>query len=463
MLKYKFVKCLVVISLFVVISFMAMVGCQNGNGDGSGGPIPGDDDSDGGGPTLSFKGIGIDYDPEARCADNVTDWMGSPVACNPQPAFSDCNTSLSLCPNLCQACYNGDLNVIKSLGVGAIIIYQPNIYILTAAQSAGIKVILGTFNDAIPSLAMPDSETDCTYAGAPLFLCGSKYAEALIFGACIDTTPWPSNPFCGNHCSNDPNTLCSSNSDCSGGGTCLQGAFVADIHTFFENGTIIGIQLGNEFFNGSNAGEITTAAQTLRSFLNTQTFKDIPIIVSLIAGQGSQFCSGGAPPAGVDLIATHPYCNFVASVPPSWPLDGDCCFIQIQNIFSQDANSCGKGNTFIGETGYNTGCPTTEGTTHITDADIFIQNLVTWQCGNLQTNPQCSALPSPAPVVTPPTSTFLFAFVDACPPGGCQPGCSGNNLPNIGNGYFGLYFTEGYQTEGTLMPKFSTTPTLTCQ
>src|SRR3990172_5756173 len=99
---------------------------------------------------------------------------------------------LSNCPICCQQCYDSDFATLKSLGLGAITIYQPNIYILTAAQNAGIKVILGTFNDAIPSLAMSDSETDCTYGGTPLLLCGSKYADALLDVACIDSTPWPS-------------------------------------------------------------------------------------------------------------------------------------------------------------------------------------------------------------------------------------------------------------------------------
>ncbi|MGH7802612.1 MAG: hypothetical protein ACREOW_18640 [Thermodesulfobacteriota bacterium] len=449
------------ILLFLLLFWLIGAGCNNSGRDGSQpgdgippGPLPGDGN---GGPTLNFPGIGIDYDPEARCADNVTNWMGNPVACNPQPSFSCASCSgampLTSCPTCCQQCYVGDFATLKTLGVGAITIYQPNIYILTAAQNAGTKVILGTFNDAVPSLAMPDSETDCTYAGTPLFLCGSKYADALLDGACIDTTPWPSSQFCANHCSNNPNMLCSTNSDCSGG-TCLSGAFVEAFGSFLQNGTVIGIQLGNEFFNGSNASEISTAAQTLRGVLNQRGFNNIPIIISLIAGQGSRFCSGSEPPAGVDLIATHPYCNFVASIPPSWQFDNNPggCLQQVQTLFSQDATACGTANTFIGETGYNTGCPMQEGTSHIAPAQAFIQYLVQWQCGD-----------EPNPQVDPPVATFLFAFVDACPPGGCQAGCSGSGLPNIGNGYFGLFFTEGYQTEGTLMPKFSPTPSLTCQ
>lgn len=34
--------------------------------------------------------------------------------------------------------------------------------------------------------------------------------------------------------------------------------------------------------------------------------------------------------------------------------------------------------------------------------------------------------------------------------------------PQEGNGYFGIYFTQNYLTKGTLTPKFSTTPSLSC-
>src|SRR5215472_802865 len=98
--------------------------------------------------------IGIDYTPEARCSDN--NWFTrTPVACNPQLSFMCTgNNPLSTCPSSCQSCYNGDLaNLKNSLGVSTITSYQPNYYILTTAQNLKIKVLQGTFNDAIPSLA----------------------------------------------------------------------------------------------------------------------------------------------------------------------------------------------------------------------------------------------------------------------------------------------------------------------
>jgi hypothetical protein len=53
---------------------------------------------------------------------------------------------------------------------------------------------------------------------------------------------------------------------------------------------------------------------------------------------------------------------------------------------------------------------------------------------------------------------FLFAYSDVCPSTGCAPGCSDAGLPLEGNGYFGIFHTENYQTEGTPVPKFTPEP-----
>ena len=62
--------------------------------------------------------------------------------------------------------------------------------------------------------------------------------------------------------------------------------------------------------------------------------------------------------------------------------------------------------------------------------------------------------------VSGPLAPFLFEFGDVCPAGGCLAGCASE--PQEGNGYFGMYFTQGYLTKGPLMPKFATLPSLTC-
>ena len=164
------------------------------------------------------------------------------------------------------------------------------------------------------------------------------------------------------------------------------------------------------------------------------------------------FCENGAPPKGVNYIAAHPYCNQVASSPPSWPFEtgntpkmaASACWTQVKSLFEDNAQMfCGADNTYIGETGYNTGCPMSSGeSTHLEVAPHFIDDAVSWTC--MQS-----------------IGTFLFAFVDACPMGGCLAGCSGESI--FGNGYFGLYFTDGYDTMGALTAKYSPLPTLTCQ
>jgi hypothetical protein len=388
--------------------------------------------------------IGIDYTPEARCSDNNWSTM-FPVACNPQLSFSCMgNSSLSACPSSCQSCYNDDLaNLKNSLGVSTITSYQPNYYILTTAQNLKIKVLQGTYNDAIPSLAAHDDATNCAFAGAPIKLCGSKYAGALLDGACGTTTPWDPEIFCGIA----PNT----------------GPYIEPLDypggppgQFIRNGTIIAIQLGNEAIGKEVNGQVITAdmikkaALTLRTALDARGFKNVPIVVSLELGQEKTFCANGAhPPAGVDFIAAHPYCFDVAGVPPSWPKDGTQCWQQVQNDFSTISQaSCGAVHTFIGETGYNTGCPNSPNVPAglVSEEQTFIANLKSSTCA--------TSSPSGFP-------TFLFAYSDVCPSAGCLPGCKDPGLPNEGNGYFGIFYTQDYLTEGPAIAKFSP-PSLVC-
>jgi hypothetical protein len=311
-------------------------------------------------------------------------------------------------------------------------VYQPNYYILTAADQLHIKVMQGLFNDAIPSLAKPSTAADCFYAGASITLCGSKYADAILDGACGATTPW------------NPATFCSG------------GAYVEPLSAFIKDGTIIAIQLGNEALGTTVDSEkitttmISAAAKTLRKALHARGFTSTPIVVSLVLGQEKSFCSGGAPPGGVDYVAAHPYCNYVASVPPQWPKDGKQCWAQVKNLFTNISQKyCGASHTFVGETGYNTGCPNSSNvpSTTISDEQTFISDMKKSSCST----PSASGFP-----------TFLFAYSDVCPSSGCAPGCSDPGMPNEGNGYFGIFHTKDYLTEGTPVPKFTPVPSLAC-
>jgi hypothetical protein len=310
---------------------------------------------------------------------------------------------------------------MKGLGIGAITLYQPNYYALKSAQAQGLKVLLGTFNDTVAGLAKPDAKSGCTYSSFPT-ACGATYANQLIDGACGTTSPWDPLKFCG-----DGQT------------------FYASWKPYLDDGTVIGIQIGNELLaNGFTKQQILDAAQTLRGVLDARgyTADKIPVVVSLVLGHESQFCSSGAPPANVDFIAAHPYCTNIAGLPPTWPASGTACLDQVKRDFVNiSQKECGAATTFIGETGFNTGCPKVHGTDYYADATTFTSGVTGWACD------QSFGL-------------FHFAFVDACPHGGCRAGCPSE--PIEGNGYFGLYYTENYDTKGALVPKLSPMPSLVC-
>lgn len=353
-------------------------------------------------PAPTFSGVNVDYAPEGRCSDD--NWSTStPVACNPQLAFTSCTSGvLSSCAANCQMCFNSDLGTIKSLNVATITIYQPNYYILTAAQSSGIKVVLGLYDDSVSGLAASNSATNCTYGGAPFPYCGAAYATALFNGTCGNVTPWPPATFCESS-SNNPNAT-------------YVAALNSSAGQFLQNGTVVGIQLGNEILGQVSASTLSTAAQNLRTALNAAGFSNIKIIVSLIEGQAAQFCSNGAPPTGVDYIADHVYCSVgssggVASTPPVWPTGNNAaqtCWTQVQSVFATDQKSCGAANVFLGETGYNTGCPSVYGQQQVSNEQSFITQMVSATCQNQ---------------VTGPLAPFLFEFGDVCPAGGCLAGC----------------------------------------
>jgi len=378
------------------------------------------DTAAGGGRSSAFdKVIGVDYDFEARCSDD--NWStNNPPACNPQPSFMCPPDGLALCPPRCQACFDADLNQMKGLGIGAITIYNPNWYALTAAQKVGMKVLLGTFNDTLAGLARPDAPSGCTYSGGAT-ACGATYARYVLDGACGSTSPW------------DPNQFCQS------------GTFITPWKPFLADGTAVGIQIGNEVLaNGFTKQQILDAAKTLRGVLDSRGYTNdkVPIVISLVLGQENGFCSGGSPPANVDFVAAHPYCNSVAGLPPTWPASGTACLDQVKRDYVNISQAaCGAANVFIGETGYNTGCPNVYGTQHVADAKTFVDGVTRWACENSY-------------------GLFHFAYVDACPMGGCLAGCP--SQPSEGNGYFGLYYTQGYLTKGPLVPKLSPMPSLTC-
>jgi hypothetical protein len=426
--------------------------------------------------------IGIDYAPETRCSDNNPNWLPGqrPRACNP-PLGQPCGDSLSTCPARCQKCYGDDLAFIqRELKVNTIMIYQPNYYILKAAERLGMKVVVGLLNEAVLWLATPATQNNCSYGGAHPELCGSNYASALIDGACEG----PANQ-------------------------CPKGSYGVALNNFatgefLRDGTVIGIQLGNEFFgqcqipmvpgvdqpccaHNHRTGECRAwtvdrkvysgAAQTLRIALDSRGLSKIKISVGLVGGQGPQFCRDGAPPPGIDYVAAHPYCDSVAQEPPLWKtLNGRKCWKRTKHKeLADDRAACGATRTYIGETGYNSGNPT------LANHATLLQAERDYVPAILEDEPACNGQSNP----TAPFPDFLFAFNDACPAGGCLAGgadsincnprcccrhecsdhakCAAGCPPCVGNGYFGLYHTPAYGTSGfPPEPKFNPMPSLLC-
>ncbi len=466
--------------------------------------------------------IGLDYAPETRCSDNDPSWLPGqrPVACDPPLGQQTCGDGLNACPTRCQKCYADDLAFMqRDLRVNTITIYQPNYYILKAAHALGMKVVVGLLNEAVLGLAAPASQTACSDAGSALYLCGPNYASALIDGACIDTAGGDPFASCVSHCAQRSNPArdcahgdcsCDSDADCPGASNqCRRGAYLAPLNNpstgeFLRDGTVAGIQLGNEFFKACEIAQIpgqnqpccthnrktgkctswyinrqvfSTAAQTLRRALDSRGLNQIKISVALVEEQGREFCQNGAPPPGVDYIAAHPYCDFVAEVPARWStLSGKECWQQAANKeLAIDQSACGAARTYIGETGFNSGNPATpnKGVLLAAERD-FVQAM-------LQDEPACKGQSNPAA----PFPNFLFEYGDVCPPGGCLAGgadplscnskccchhqcsdhavCSAGCPACTGNGYFGLYRTPGYATAGfPPEPKFDPMPSLLC-
>jgi hypothetical protein len=252
---------------------------------------------------------------------------------------------LSSCAANCQACYNSDLATITSLKVSTITIYQPNYYILKAADNSGIKVVLGLYDDSVSGVAQPATATNCTYGGQPFPYCGTQYATALFNGACGNVSPWAPATFCESTPTNPNATYVAALNSSAG--------------EFLQDGTVIGIQVGNGILRQQSAATITTAAQNLRTALNAARFSNIKVVVSLIEGQASTFCSGSTPPTGVDYIADHVYCSAggsggVASSPPVWPTGSNPAqtyWAQVQSVFATDQAALRRSQCFPGRNG----------------------------------------------------------------------------------------------------------------
>ncbi len=158
-------------------------------------------------------------------------------------------------------------------------------------------------------------------------------------------------------------------------------------------------------------------------------------MISLVLGPEKQFFSGGKPPDGVSLIASHPYCDHVSNVPPTWPPEGTPAgsryrsYITTMPLRPAAPRTSSSAKPATTPDARNQYVPS-----GLIDAEqTFINDLKTTTCG--------ADSPSGFP-------TFLFAYSDVCPATGCRAGCDDPNVPTEGNGYFGIFHTKNYPTPG---------------
>ncbi len=229
---------------------------------------------------------------------------------------------------------------------------------------------------------------------------------------------------------------------------------------------------------GSSIGRsCSTAAQTMRAALDRRGLTISRSASRWSRNRDRQFCQNGAPPPGVDYIAAHPYCDFVADLPPMWTtLSGAECWEQARNQeFGDRSKGVRRDPHLYRRDRLQQRMPFERRTKTMLNGRGAI-SFAPWS------RPNRLAMASPT---RPPFPDFLFEFGDVCPPGGCLAGCGdpqqcsyncccqhqcsaqavcGAGCPAcVGNGYFGLFHTPGYGTDGfPPEPKFDPMPSLLC-
>ena len=271
---------------------------------------------------------------------------------------------------------------------------------------------------------------------------------------------------------------------------------------FLRDGTVIGIQMGNEFFQGCQIPEVpgkhqpccshsektgrcnawvvnrevmSTAAQTMRAALDRRGLNNIKIECRAGRGTGTAFLSKRRAPAGSGLYRRSSLLRLCRQ--PASLLD-HCERSRMLGTGAQpgvrvNQKACGVTHTYIGETGFNSGCPLTANQEMLQAENDFVAAMV-------KAEPACNGQRNPTPL-----PNFLFEFGDVCPPQGCIAGCGDPQRCNptcccqhkcsaaircdagcpacVGNGYFGLFHTPNYGTSGfPPEPKLDPMPSLMC-
>ncbi len=347
----------------VVIAFIilgSVGGCSNNSNNNSGG------DDNGGGfgavPTFIFPGgqFGVDYSwtSVSRCRNNRDISMDG---CNVNAAFvNNPSAPMPACtgsPNPfctldeCVACYETDTMQMSTVGANVMRLYSPNYSVTEAASKQGVKVVVGTENATIQSLASDPS-----------------FATTYLIGQ-------------------------------------FGPPYITPLEPHIKDGTIVGIILGNEV-NGSfgctpcSPSLIGMAATNLRAALNSITGgSDVKIATTLVgiptsSPSAADYCQAtdidavgfdlycplkGQSPPGPTTVCTGPDTPGGCNTPPQ------CVDVSITGWYETNTPMECLGKSFIAETGYTTGNTANPGANDpslYADLTTMLDTYKTWACTN---------------------------------------------------------------------------------
>ena len=351
------------ILIFGFIAIASIGGCSNNNsgGDNTGGSDNGDDLGDA--LITIFEGgqFGVDYSwtSISRCRNNRDITMdgcdvNAAFVNNPSAPMPDCTGSANPFCTLdeCVACYEVDMEQMKSVDATLFRLYSPNYSVTDAASKQGVSVVVGTENGTISKLA-----SDAAFATT--FLMGQY----------------------------DP--------------------YITPLEPHIKDGTIVGIILGNEV-NGSfgckpcSPALLGMAATNLRTALNKITGgSDVKIATTLVGipnppatPTAEEYCNA----TDIDAVGFDLYCPAKGQSPPGATIKctgkntppgcntpPQCVDVSITGWYETNTPTACLGKSFMAETGYTTGDtnnPGMDDKSLYPDLTTMLNTYNAWACMN---------------------------------------------------------------------------------
>jgi len=359
----NFSRFFVLVLIFGFIAIGSIGGCNNNNS-GSNNQGGSDNGDDLGAILMNiFDGgqFGVDYSwtSISRCRNNRDITMdgcdvNAAFKTNPSAPMPACTGSPNPFCTLdeCVACYEIDMEQMKTVDATLLRLYSPNYSVTDAASKQGVKVVVGTENSTISDLA-----SHPTFAAT--FLKGQY----------------------------DP--------------------YITPLEPHIKDGTIVGIILGNEV-NGSfgctpcSPALLGMAATNLRAALNEITGgMDVKIATTLVGIPTSpttptaeEYCNT----VGLDAVGFDLYCPLKGESPPGATIvctgknipagcntPPQCVDVSITEWYENNTPTACMGKSFMAETGYTTGNTSNPGSNDKSlypDLTTMLNTYKTWACIN---------------------------------------------------------------------------------